>query len=189
MEITVKPLTSDLKHVFVDYLGSLDFSYAPHWASCFCRYYYQDCPNHEWFQRTAQQNRQEALEAIDNGEMQGYLAFMEDQCIGWCNVSDIKHLPRLSSLADRYCQNLKVGCTICFVIHQDYRGQGVASRLLEQSINDYRNKGYDAMIAMPFDHPENPQQRYRGTVHMYERQGYQVLDREDTVTTMWLPIK
>ena len=43
MNYTVKPLGPELAGTFTEYLGGLDFGHAPHWAGCFCTFYYSDC--------------------------------------------------------------------------------------------------------------------------------------------------
>ncbi|MCE5236706.1 MAG: hypothetical protein ABFC62_01330 [Clostridiaceae bacterium] len=92
MGYTVKPLTKELAQNFVDYLSGLDFGYAPHWAGCFCRYYFLDNTQEEWVCRTAEQNREEALREIAAGTMRGYLAYDGETCIGWCCADTLNSL-------------------------------------------------------------------------------------------------
>lgn len=61
MNYTVRPLTNETKEIFTEFLGNVDFSYAPHWATCFCRFYFTDCDQEQWMNRTGEDNRLEAL--------------------------------------------------------------------------------------------------------------------------------
>lgn len=189
MAYEVKQLSSELSTTFVEYLSNIDFEYEPHWATCFCRYYYLDCSTEEWKNRSGETNSNEALMEIQNGRMHGYLAFDGDKCIGWCNASDANHLSRIKNDLYSYCKDKKVGCTICFVIHPEYRGQGVARLILKKVISDFKDKGYEAMIALPFENRQAPQKQYRGTKNMYEQFGYKEIDHENTVSVMWLNLK
>lgn len=126
MEITIQPLSPTLAQTFCDYLSGLDFAATPHWASCFCRFYHTTCSQQEWMSRTLEENRAEAIQEIESGLMRGYLAFDGTRCIGWCNANDIKNLPRLTEDTSDLCRDRRVGCTICYVIHPDYRGKSIA---------------------------------------------------------------
>lgn len=189
MDITIEPLSPNLADTFTSFLGGMDFSGTPHWASCFCRYYYLTCSMEEWRARTLETNRAESVAAIQSGEMQGYLAFAGETCVGWCSANDLKNFPRLSEDMRSYCGDQRVGCTICYVVHPFWRGKGVARALLRRAIEDYTARGYDAMLALPFESKDFPQKRYRGTPKMYLDAGYRVLDEKEGIFVLWLDLK
>ena len=189
MQLTIQPLTPPLAQSFCDYLTGLDFSATPHWASCFCRFYHTSCSQQEWMARTAEENRAEALREIEAGNMRGYLAFAGETCVGWCNANDILQYPRLSEDTAARCLGKRVGCTICFVIHPDHRGEGVARQLLSRAIEDFRAAGYDAMIALPIESETARQRRYRGTLHMFQEAGYTEVETIEQLHVMWLDLQ
>ena len=139
--------------------------------------------------RTLEENRAEALQEIKNGNMRGYLAFDGEKCIGWCNANDVEQLVRLHEYTDELCSGKRVGCTICYVIHPDYRGKGVARQMLHRAIEDFRLSGYEAMLALPAEAENAGQKRYRGTLHMYQEAGFIELRAEENLHVMWLDIK
>lgn len=188
-EIVVKRLTPELANTYVDYLSSISFEHEPHWATCFCRYYHVACSFDEWVARTGEMNRSEALFEIKGGRMSGYLAFDGEKCIGWCNASDVNEYVRIKNETAPYVRGKKVAGTVCFVIHPDYRGRGVARSILDKAISDYREMGYEAMIAMPFDAVSNPEKRYRGTKNMYFQHGYIEIEKIEDMSIMWLDLK
>lgn len=188
MNYTVKALTPELANTFVNYLSSIGFEHEPHWATCFCRFYYSNCSFTEWADRSGDTNKNEALFEINGGRMSGFLAFDGEKCIGWCNTSDVSHFVRLKDELAPYCDGKKVGATVCFVIHPDYRGKGVARLILDKAISDFKDKGYEAMIALPFEDKESPQKQYRGTKNMYIQNGYKELDFKDDISVMWLDL-
>ncbi|MEN6338947.1 MAG: GNAT family N-acetyltransferase [Clostridiaceae bacterium] len=189
MPYEIKPLSPDLAETFAEFLGSVDFSATPHWASCYCRSYYLDCPLEDWMVRTGEQNRAESVAAIQSGEMTGYLAFEGARCVGWCSANDVKKFLRIYPDIQPYCDEKKVGCTICYVVHPDWRQKGVARALLSRAIEDFTANGYDAMIAVPFESKETPQKRYRGTLQMYLDAGYREIAAQGSVHMLWLDLR
>lgn len=186
MNVTVRPLGPQDATLFTGYLSGLEFGHSPHWATCFCRYYFREGIAEEWQARSGDENRAEAESEIAAGRMKGYLAFDGDACIGWCNANALDDLPRLRESADRHAGGKRLGCTICFVIRPDRRGQGVARALLRTAVEDFRKAGYDGMLAFPFESPDAPQRRYRGTRSMFAELGYVAVATEGPVTTMRL---
>lgn len=189
MNYTVKPLSPQLAGTFTEYLGGLDFGHAPHWADCFCAFYYSDCSQEVWMNRTGEENRAIAVENINNGTMKGYLAFDGDKCIGWCGANDIHRFIRIDGDLSHITGDRKVGCVICFVIHPEYRGQGVARLLLKKAVEGFREQGFDAVISLPFKSTDDARKQYRGTFNMYRELGFTELDGNGNQTVMWLELK
>jgi len=83
-------------------------------------------------------------------KMAGYLAYLEDSPVGWCNANDKRNYARLA--ADK---NLgidpreKVGSIVCFVIGPQYRRRGIAKRLLEEACAGFEKKGYACAEGLP----------------------------------------
>lgn len=188
MDYMIKALTPELADTFAEYLAKLDFGYAPHWASCYCRYYYSDCSQPEWMERSGDANRAEAIQKIKEGRMRGYLAFDGAKCIGWCSANDVRSFVRLEKDIEHLTKDKKVGCVICFVIHPEYRGRGIARQLLDQAVRDFRTQGFQAVLALPFELKEAAQKQYRGTLNMYRERGFKELEKHDSTSVMWLEI-
>ena len=188
MSYTIKPLRPDLATTFSDYLSNLNFGHEPHWATCFCRFYHTNCSGEQWQERTGDHNRLEAIDQIRIGKMKGYLAFDGDKCIGWCNANDASQYIRLKQDIKHIIEGKKVGCVICFVIHKDYRKQGVARLLLKQAVEDFRKEGYDHVLALPVENLDNPEKLYRGTLNMYKELGFKEIERHDSVSVMLLEL-
>jgi len=189
MAYDIQPLTPALAERFTEYLTHLDFANTPHWASCFCRFYHTTCTQQEWMARPLETNREEALREIGAGNMRGYLAFESGACVGWCNANDVEGLARIYADAEERCRGKRVGRTICFVIHPDHRGRGLARRMLARAVSDFRGAGYDAMLALPVETEGAGQRRYRGTLHMYQEAGYRELEAVDGTHIMWLDLR
>ena len=188
MAYQVKPLNPALSQTFVDYLGALDFHHAPHWSTCFCRFYYTDYSLEDWQNRTGEQNAREALEQIQSGQMNGFLAFDQDTCIGWCCADEAGRFIRLREQMQPLIEGKKVGAVMCYVIRPEYREQGVARLLLRAAVDDFKTRGFDAILASPVDIPDSPHMRYHGTLHMYEELGFQVIEQQGAMRIMRLDL-
>ncbi len=184
MNCTIEALGPQNALDYLTYLEKMDFHHAPDWAGCFCRYYHNDCSDAQWKKRSAKENQEEALKAIRQGTMKGYLAYDHDKVIGWINANHVDAYPRLTAFIQPYIVDKKVACVVCFVIHPQYRHQGVASQLLNHAVNDFFESGYDAVLGFPFEIPQAPQKAYRGFTKMYLDLGFKIIDQKDQVTIL-----
>jgi GNAT superfamily N-acetyltransferase len=171
--IEIKKLTPDLIDIFTSFFEHIEYDHAPSWKSCYCHYYHSSCSFDEWKTRSSEQNKLASIQAIYDGMMTGFLAFQNHQCIGWANINHAGTYPRLVEELKPYIQQKNVALSICFVIHPDFRNQGVARVLLDHAIEYYRYKGYDGMLALPIEGDFKKELHYRGTMHMYEERGYE----------------
>lgn len=169
---TVRALMPHDAERFAAYLSDMDFQHAPDWAGCFCRFYHTACSMDEWAKRDSALNRLEAMTAIQNGTMKGFVAFEEDQLIGWLNANHVRAYPRLSGFVEPYLEHPETIAIVCFVIHPDYRGQGVATDLLNTCVESSKANGYAQVLGFPFDDPQHPQKAYRGSLSMYKKAGF-----------------
>jgi len=169
----IKKLTPDLIDQFTSYFENIEYEHAPNWKSCYCHYYHSKCFFDEWKTRTSEDNKLASIQAIYDGMMTGFLAFREEKCIGWVNINNAKSYQRLEEELKPYIGEKKVALSICFVIHPDFRGQGIARALLDHAIDFYRYQGYDGMIALPIIGDFKKELHYRGTMNMYLERGYE----------------
>lgn len=160
------------------FFDSLDYSHAPHWSGCYCRYYHIDCSTDEWMKRDPQINRNETINAIKNGEMNGFLIFDQEKPVGWLNAQEIKSYKRLLPDLIKYNDKNFI-LTICFVIHPNYRNQGLATLLLAHAITYFKQLGFDGMLALPLTETYDIQKTYRGTLTMYLKNGYEIVEEND----------
>lgn len=189
MDYSVKPLSPELAATFTSYLVNLDFSHSPHWSTCFCRFYHTDCTAEQWQNRTGEENRDEAIAQIKEGNMKGYLAFDGEKCIGWCNANDLQQYKRLKNDFNHLVGDSKTGCVICFVIHPEYRKHGVARLLLKHAVAGFKAQGFDAVMSIPVENDTEPDKLYRGTFNMYKELGFEVKEQQGTAKVMLLKLR
>jgi GNAT superfamily N-acetyltransferase len=187
MNIVITPLRPDNKADFARLLEGADFDHAPEWKSCFCRYYHTSCSFPEWIKRTADENKTESLAEIDAGRMKGYLAYDGAKPVGWLNANHLDRFPRLTSVNADLPKGLTIGVSLCFVVDPNYRGKGIAGKLLDAAIEGFREAGMDAVIALPFVDLKE-ERMYRGRTDMYLRRGFVQRKEENGVVLVYLPL-
>lgn len=178
MKITIKKLDASLSQTFTDFFGGMSFDHNPHWASCYCRYYQTDCSSSDWIERSAEQNKADAIQAIEKGEMKGFLAFSGEKCVGWVNANNAVAYPRLKDDLSPLTAANKVGLIICYVIHPEYRRLGIATALMKAAVHDFEIGDYNLVAVAPVDVDTDEigfERLYRGPVSMYAKAGFQKL--------------
>ena len=156
------------------YFDQLDFTHQPNWKGCYCRYYQNDLPFDQWKKRSSEDNRLEMIESLKNHSMQGLLALKDNEIVAWLNINDVEKYARIHPNIPEELRKLMFACSICFIVHPDYRGHGVATQLLEYAIKHYTKLGYDALLALPVSGKSVTS--YRGPESMYMKYGYHAFE-------------
>lgn len=178
MNLEIRSLDKNNPEELPNFFDSLDYSHAPHWSGCYCRFYHVDDSQIEWTQRDAQLNRKETIESIQKGEMNGFLAYDGDKVVGWLNAQNVKEFKRLEPVFSQYAFN-DYALSICFVIHPDYRNQKIATQMLDFAIQYYQSLSYKGMLALPPKEVYDIQKTYRGTLNMYLKHRYEIVEERD----------
>ena len=188
-DLQIKSLSPDMANQFTSYLSEMDFSHAEHWHFCYCQYYHVDCSSAEWHQRTAEQNKALAVQNIESGLMRGLVALAGEQMVGWVNVNDVNNYTLLKK--DEELQKFpgRSAMVVCFVIHPEYRNQGLATKLLEAAIEGFRKQGFDRVVGHPFLWSAHPLRQYHGLPKMFEDLGFKEVSETNGVHTYVLELK
>jgi GNAT superfamily N-acetyltransferase len=179
MSIEIRPVTPDLAQTFIDYMSGDMFAHSPNWSGCFCRFYHTDFDMDTWIARAPEMNKTDALTAIQAGNMKGYLAFDGDKCVGWCNANTLSAYKRMRAMWPENEDPDQLGATLCFVIHPDYRGKGLARKMLSTAVEGFKSAGMRGVLAFPVKSETEPMKNYRGTLNMYLELGYKDLGLVD----------
>jgi GNAT superfamily N-acetyltransferase len=174
-EIAIRRLTPDLLEDHLTFFRERAFADDPEWAGCYCFFPYHDPETTDFDSRTAEADREAITEAVETGYASGFLAYAGDQVVGWCNAAPRELYPQLSLLPG---DGATTGATPCFIIDADWRGRGIATKLLQAAIEGMGAEGMGAegmarMEAAPVAEPKTAADRHRGTVELYEAAGYE----------------
>ncbi len=172
MNIKIRPLTRDLKEDYLLFFDNIIFAENPDRSKCYCYDYHftgdvEKC--------TRETSRSSVINLINEGKLTGYLAFDDGKPIGWCNANNRLNYQRLLKDYD-YVDNPddKVCSIVCFLIHPDYRRQGIAQQLLDRIILDYSDKDYDYFEAYPKKEESSSEGNFKGPLELYKRYDFKV---------------
>ena len=99
-------------------------------------------------ERTAAENRalREALWA--RGEDDGYLHYVDDQPVAWCQVGPRDRLPKLVAMY-RLAPDPNAWAFTCFRVVPAFQRQGIARQLLTDALADLAARGVRRVEAFP----------------------------------------
>ncbi len=194
MEVVIKALTPDLEEDYFDFFDNRAFSDGSPFYPCYCSAFNMSSEQIkiDFFEKAelyggGQENwkkalRECAVRMVKSGLIKGYLAFINGEAIGWCNANDRTNYYRVGEFnLDNVPENennincLKKGeikSIVCFEIAPEYRGMGIASKLLDRVCLDAKNDGYEFIEAYPTVREQHNNLAFTGPVHIYEKAGF-----------------
>jgi len=98
--------------------------------------------------RSAADNRQLREELLARGEYDGYLAFREDECVGWCQVGPRDRFPKLAQEHELAPDPDSFAIT-CFYVPESERRRGVARAMLRAVLADLDARSVKRVEAFP----------------------------------------
>ena len=172
-EIAVRPLTPSAKDDYLAFFDTDGFADNPVWAPCYCLAYHYNTPPLEFDARTAAQNRADKAALIARGEASGVLAYAHGRVVGWCHAAPRTALGLLDRTPEFAAEEPQAtGAIVCFVIAPQYRGQGIARRLLDGACDLLRDRGLRWVDAYPPKNPTGDPGSYHGRLSMYLDAGF-----------------
>lgn len=174
MEPVIRPLSPELLPDYLDFFDHDAFRDNPHWAGCYCYFFHADHMSRHFEDRPGEENRAEASRLIGEGGLQGYLAYLEDRVIGWCQAAARPLIPNLQKDEDLAQEAIeRLGAIVCFVIAPSHRGQGVGRRLLASACDGLREQGMTVVEAYPRKQAQTAAGNYHGPLAMYRKAGFE----------------
>lgn len=159
----------------------------PKW--CFCSFF--RVRNVDFQNATAASNRKVLEAAVEttvaHDRAPGLVAYRHGEPIGWVSLGPrddyerLQHSKVLAPIDDK-----PVWSIVCFVVSKRARKQGVAGALLDAAVDYAREHGATLLEGYPV---ETDGQRvpaahaYKGTVGMFERAGFKVVERRQANRT------
>jgi GNAT superfamily N-acetyltransferase len=167
----IRALTPELAQDFFAFFDQRAFVDNPYWKGCYCTFFHRAEQPSGLEPRPRTTRREQARTLIQDGTMQGYLAYgAEGRVMGWCNANRKTALARLGGTA----REEDVLSVVCFVIDPDHRRQGIARALLERVVQDAAQRGFRWVEAYPSPRARSASGHYHGPLALYEALGFQV---------------
>ena len=173
--LEIQDVTAELLADYQRFFDQEAFRDYPAWQSCYCIEPLWEGTDDEFAPRTAADNRGEMSKRVGAGRITALLAFDGERPVAWCHYGEST---ALAGVVHRFgleaSDHQGVGSVACFVIASQYRGHGVATRLLDEALDRLRAKGLRAVEAYPAKESDGTAQgNYRGPLEMYLRAGFE----------------
>jgi len=191
MNITIKSLTQELSADYFDFFENRAFTdNSPY--RCYCQMFQMSkaehraaCENYEGLD-PGYAARKLAEQQIESGVLQGYLAYIDDLSIGWCNANNRANYPAdpQYNVPFHAPAEKREKAVVCFEISPDFRGKGVATALLKQVIADAKAEGYIAVVGFPIIRDERYEWDHHGPMRLYEKVGCTKMLEQDGFVIM-----
>jgi GNAT superfamily N-acetyltransferase len=182
MNIKIIKLKPDLAEEYLRF-----FDTTPHWGNedtrCYCITWCSDNiylnGGKHWFS-SPEERRIHGLKRVQDGDIQGYLAYCDEKIVGWCNANTkadckecINYLRTDGGIPLEECYSgEKVKFIFCFTIDPKMQRMGLATQLLEYVCQDSIKEGFDFIEAFPNKKITDASRDHRGPLTMYEKCGF-----------------
>lgn len=167
---------------FFEHVAHTDY---PEWDRCYCLNYCatDNCKEAQTLFFDADVRRNYAIRYVNAGIMQGYLAYVDGQVVGWCNAND-RAACRVCSgyqemIHDREDDGLKVKSIFCFTVAPAMRGKHIATAMMERVIVDAQEEGYDAVEGYPDKEAADVYYNFPGHQAFYRKFGFETVGEGD----------
>lgn len=189
-DVVIKKLTCELKNDYLDFFDNRAFSDGNPNGPCYCTSPNQDEETIKRMVSEFKTNgvketiRKYAVEMLDKGEINGYLAFDDGVSIGWCNAADIDSYEGFVPEFARENRCGKTVAIVCFEIAPGYRGQGIASALIERVCEDAKANGYVAVEGYAKTLEVRDEYDFTGPIHLYEKAAFSQIIEQNGISIM-----
>lgn len=180
IEIDILKLTPDRLDDYLYFFENVAHTDNKEWDRCYCVNFCSD-NNTEIADLLRDENRRReyAIKYVNEGIIQGYLAYYEGQVIGWCNTNDRANCLScfgghiISGNSKTIEDSKKVKSIFCFTVAPAMRGKHVATALLEQAIQDASQEGYDFIESYPNKTESDMYYNFVGPLELYKNFGFE----------------
>ncbi len=167
------PLTAERLPDYLAFFDQRAFSDNPRWAGCYCYFPLHDPAEKDWQARSGAENRAAVSACAQAGTARGILAYLDGQVVGWCNAGPWSQYPMLKDIPQPDAD--AVGVVFCFVVDPGFRGQGIATALLEAACQSFKAAGLKAAQAKPAQQADGAAANHLGPLAMYLAAGFAVV--------------
>ena len=185
MNIEIRKLTPDLVEAYVRFFDVTPHNQKRHNAKCYCVFWCNDDSEGKDFNsKTAR--RDYSVQYVKRNNIQGYLAYCDDEVVGWCNANTKSDCLKCRGWrgmngkrkgfipTEESTPEIRIKSVFCFAIAPKMRRQGVASQLLARVCQDAAEDGFDFVEAYPDKAVTIKSEDFVGYADMYKKIGFTV---------------
>ncbi len=195
MNVKIQKLTPDLAEEYIHFFDTTPHNVNGAENKCYCVTWRSDeslASDGHWF-ATCEEKREHALKFVKNGSIRGYLAYCNNEIVGWCNTNEncrscIDYL-RCFYPIEEYTPDIEVKPIFCFVVKPDMQRKGIASMLVDCICKDAAEEGFDFVEAYVNENFVDTTDDFRGPLKMYEKCGFVKVAARDGKAVMRKKLK
>jgi len=176
MDIAIHKLNVDRIDDYLKFFEERAFSDNPNWAGCYC--VYSHCERETWSKRYVTQNRNDSIDWIKKGILNGYLAYGNNGVVGWMGVDLRTNYASLNYRVNREDQVHPIASIVCITVDPEFRHQGIATQLLNHAEKQLKTEGVDIIEAYPYVDSESPAHNHKGPFSMYKKAGFKIYEED-----------
>ena len=176
MNLEICPLTPDRLNDYLHFFDNVAFADHPDWSQCYClAFHFKPAWDAE---DAGRENpwRELVVQFVREGKIQGYIVYLDENVVGWCNANDRNKYAALKRNVDLEMDNesSRVKSVVCFLVAPDMRGKGIATKMLERVSVDAIADGYDFIEGYPPVGECDIYAAHHGTVALFEKCGFTI---------------
>lgn len=180
MNIEIRKLTPNLVEDYVRFFDTTSHADNKDEHKCYCVWWCNDDYEGKDFTSSVEVRRDYAIQYVIGSNIQGYLAYCDDEVVGWCNANTKADCLKCycwrrfmgSVLTEESHPDIKVKSVFCFAIAPEMRRKGIAKLLLARVCHDAAKDGFDFVEAYPNKTFTNEAEDYMGPAEMYKQSGF-----------------
>ena len=158
----------------------------PEWSSCYCRAYLIADPEQWDAACDTGLNREPMCAGIRNGAVDGMLARVNGDVVGWLHMGPAARFNFAARFHDRAEDAPDVAGIVCLLVAARMRRQGVATALLRGAIETLRDRGFRRVRAWPRteESDETEMSLFHGPRALYLSEGFNPVGERGHLTVM-----
>lgn len=187
MNIEIRKLTPDLLEDYLHFFENEAHADNEDEDRCFCVCWCSADHRVEIDFSSPEKRRDLAVQYVNSGVIQGYLAYYDGHVVGWCNantkldclhcISWLRFMKTINITESN--PNNRVKSIFCFTIAPAMKRKGIAKQLLERVCKDAAEDGFDYIEAYPNKEFVNVFDDFMGPVSMYKGFGFVVYEETE----------
>lgn len=197
MNVEIRKLTPDLLEDYLYFFENEAHADNENEDRCYCVCWCSDDHREGKDFSTPEKRRELAVQYINNGTIQGYLAYYDGQVVGWCNANTkseclncISWLRFMTSVNTKEAApEIKVKSIFCFAIAPSMKRKGIATQLLERVCKDAADDGFDYVEAYPNKKFIDIFSDFMGPLEIYKKSGFTIHEELENTYVMRKQLK
>lgn len=188
MNIEIRKLTPNLLDDYLNFFETVAHADNPDEDRCYCVCWCSEDHRKSTDFSSPEKRRDLAIQYINRGAIEGYLAYCDGKVVGWCNTNTkseclncISWIRFMTHIQTTKMTDAKVKSIYCFAIAPSMKRKGIAAKLLERVCKDAIEDGFDFLEAYPNKKFINKFRDFMGPYDLYKKLDFTIYEEKEDV--------